>query len=257
MKLLLKVLVLVLFFATGVSAHNEKTDIILGVSPDYPPFEFIKDGELVGFDIDLARKLSELLGYNLTIKTLDFHGLIPSLKSGRVDFVMSGMNPTEKRAKQVDFSEIYYDSKFVLIFPESDFPNIESGEYIEYDFNNKKIGTQLGSLMEQKLKSIKSESENMEILSIVDATFLLQELKKKTVDAVFLDDAVAKRALSKVKGFKYLYMKGSETSEEGMAIAFKKGSSLTKQFNNALTSLQEQGFIEDLKEKWLVNFSVN
>ena len=97
---------------------NSKADakiLRLGLSADYPPFEFKKDGRVVGFDVELAEELAKDLGYSLEIQDMDFSALIPSLTSGRVDFVMSGMAVNEERKKNIDFSDIYYTGKFAVI----------------------------------------------------------------------------------------------------------------------------------------------
>ncbi|MBE6345375.1 MAG: transporter substrate-binding domain-containing protein, partial [Spirochaetaceae bacterium] len=88
--------------------------IILGTSADYPPYEFhsMVDGKdtIVGFDISIAQEIAKDLGVELEIKDMNFDGLLAALVSGNVDFVISGMTPTEERKQNVDFSDIYYEA---------------------------------------------------------------------------------------------------------------------------------------------------
>ena len=91
---------------------KEKGKIVIGTSADYPPYEFHKsiDGKdtIVGFDIEIAKEIAKDLGVELEIKDMKFDGLLAALQTGNIDFVAAGMNPTEDRKKNVDFSKIYY-----------------------------------------------------------------------------------------------------------------------------------------------------
>src|SRR4051812_42225136 len=89
-KILWSLILLAIQGCSG-SAKQEQKILRLGLSADYPPFEFKQDGKVVGFDVDLATELAQELGFSLEIQDMDFSALIPSLNSGRVDFVMSGM----------------------------------------------------------------------------------------------------------------------------------------------------------------------
>lgn len=77
--------------------------IVLGTSADYPPYEFHKviDGkdEIVGFDIEIAKQIAKDLGVELEIKDMKFDGLLAALQAGKIDFIVSGMTPTEERKR--------------------------------------------------------------------------------------------------------------------------------------------------------------
>ncbi|EQB44822.1 hypothetical protein CGLO_16387 [Colletotrichum gloeosporioides Cg-14] len=87
----------------------------MATSADYPPFES-KDGDkIVGFDVDLATALAKKNGYKLEIQDMDFASLVSALKTNKADIVLAGMTPTEKRKKQVDFSDVYYNAKNLVV----------------------------------------------------------------------------------------------------------------------------------------------
>lgn len=98
-------------------ANREK--LVMVTSADYPPYEFrdtaTGKNEIIGFDVDIAKRITQELGYDLEIRDSDFNGLIPALQAGRADFVMAGMTPTPERKKNVDFSDIYYEAKIQLL----------------------------------------------------------------------------------------------------------------------------------------------
>lgn len=118
----------------------------MGTSADYPPFES-KDGDkIVGFDVDLAEALAEKTGHEIEVKDMDFNGLVTALKTNKVDIVLSGMTPTPKRKKQVDFSNVYYTAHNMIVTKKS------SGIKSLDDLKGKTVGVQLGSIQEEKAK---------------------------------------------------------------------------------------------------------
>lgn len=82
---------------------KEKNKIVLGVSPDYPPYEFLTtengNKKVVGADIYLAEQVAKKLGVQVEIQQMAFDSLIAALNANKVDMVISGVNPTEERKK--------------------------------------------------------------------------------------------------------------------------------------------------------------
>src|SRR5690349_9795691 len=117
--------VLMLCIAFTFAACGQKSDtlskakkagkIIVGTSADYAPYEFhtMVNGKdtIVGFDIEIAKVVAKDLGVTLEIQDMGFDGLLPALNADKVDFVIAGMTPDEKRKQAVDFTNIYYVAK--------------------------------------------------------------------------------------------------------------------------------------------------
>ena len=86
-------------------------ELVLGTPGDFPPFSVTSaQGDLIGFDISLARELAKFMGVNLRIVRLPFHELIPNLKSGTVDMIMSGLSITPMRNMEIAFIGPYGNS---------------------------------------------------------------------------------------------------------------------------------------------------
>ncbi len=86
-------------------------ELVLGTPGDFPPFSVTSDqGDLIGFDISLARELAKSMNVNLRIARLPFHELIPSLEAGAVDMIMSGLSITPRRNMQIAFVGPYGNS---------------------------------------------------------------------------------------------------------------------------------------------------
>jgi polar amino acid transport system substrate-binding protein len=221
-----------------------KKTLIMGTMADFPPFEFIKDKKVRGFDIDLAHIIARKLGYSVYIKNMDLHDLIPALRTGKVDFVMSGLTVTPERKELVDFSIQYYTPQFAMLY-RRDKP-IKSYR----DIDNSVIGVSLGSTMESFLNKQKDLNviSNVTLVPLVRSSAAVQELKLGRLDGVFLEEAQAKIYMNRHNDMEYtLFPSGGQ----GYAVAFPKGSELLDQFNEVLISLRDSGELDSLKEKWL------
>ena len=152
---------------------KDKNKIVLGVSPDYPPYEFLTtengNKKVVGADIYLAEQVAKKLGVQVEIQEMAFDSLIAALNANKVDMVISGVNPTEERKKAVDFSDVYYTSKGIFVV-NKDSQEIKSVA----DLKNKKIGVQKGSTYETYAKEqLKMDEKNIQALT--DVPSLLQD----------------------------------------------------------------------------------
>ncbi len=111
-------LTLLLFFCWLVLPVSARDAAVLrvGMELSYPPFEMADaKGQPEGVSVDLARALAEKLARKLEILNIPFDGLIPSLKTGKIDIVLSSMTATPERAKAIDFSEPYLSTGLCLL----------------------------------------------------------------------------------------------------------------------------------------------
>lgn len=247
-------LFLIMILAVGVLAAcgetkdanaGDKKTLVMATSADYAPFEYIesdKSDEIIGFDVDLANAIAGKLGYEVEVKDMDFGGLIQSLKSGQADFVLAGMTPTEKRKKNVDFSDIYYTAQHMVISKkDSEIAAVE-------DLEGKTVGVQLGSIQEGKAEEI-NETVAITVENRNRIPELIQELKAGRFDAIIIEDTVAKGYLDKEADLTSFTI-SDDPEEAGSAIAFPKNSDLTEKFNQELQKMKENGELQELIVKW-------
>lgn len=216
--------------------------LIVGTSPDYPPFEFIisENGKskVVGADIDLAQKIAEKMGVKLEVKTMDFDALLPALQAGSVDMVITGMTPDETREKAVDFSDIYFKGENSVIVKSENADKIKS----EADLKKLNLGVQKGSTQETYVKDTLKKTD-YKALKVVPN--LMMDLKSGKIDAVVLNSKVAKINAGKYDGVKVVnglkLTNGGD--EEAMAIAVKKGDNkeFLKLINEEIKELTTSG----------------
>ena len=226
----------------NTAGTGDKKTLKMATSADFPPFESRNPkGEFVGFDIELAEMIAEELGYKLEIEDMKFDGLIGALQAKRVDMVMSGMSKDEKRVKNVDFSiEYNHSSEMFVSTKEAPMEDMES-------LKGKVVGVQLGTIQEEGAKTL-SEEYDFEVKRVDDAGMLIQEIKANRIDVAYMDKEVA---LGFVEVQDLFGFDDPTTSSPGMGVAFPKGSDLVKDVDEVIKELEENGKLDELKEKWL------
>ncbi len=228
----------------GSDDTGEKEVLTMATSADYPPFEtYNAEGEIVGFDIDIANLIAEELGYELKIEDMSFDGLVGALQAGRADIVMAGMNSSEDRKQNVDFSVDYHHSMFTFL-SSPDAP-VESLE----DLEGHTVGVQLGTVQEEGAKLL-AEEYGFEVKSVDDNGILIQELNTGRIVAGYMDKTVADGYLAEGD---LVAFDDTSTSTPGTAVAFPKGSELVDDVNQVLEELIDSGKIAELEEKWEIN----
>ena len=216
---------------------KSKGKLVVGTSADYPPYEFhaIKDGkdEIVGFDIDIAKEVAKDLGVELEVKDMDFDGLLVALQAGKVDMVFAGMTPTDERKENADFSDIYYTATHRFILRSGEEGSVKSFD----DLKGKKIGVQKGSIQEGIAKD---NFDAANIKSLAKVTDLVLDLKNNKVDAILIEEGVAKINCDKNKDIAVSDFVVKD-EDGGAAIALKKGSTeLQTEVNKTISKLKEE-----------------
>lgn len=91
-----------------LAAIQKRGELRVGLEAGYMPFEMLdKSGQLIGFDVDLARLMARKLGVKLTLVNQSWDGIIPALLTDKFDVLMGGMTITEERARRVAFCDPY------------------------------------------------------------------------------------------------------------------------------------------------------
>ena len=177
----MKKLVLAALLATFAAGASAADKINFGVSATYPPFESLDaSNQIVGFDIDLAKALCKQMQADCTFTNHAFDSLIPSLKFKKYDAVISGMDITPERSKQVAFTDPYYANSAVVI--------AKKGAYTSFDqLKGKRIGMENGTTHQKYLQDKHPEVKTVAYDSYQNAII---DLKNGRIDGVFGDTAV-------------------------------------------------------------------
>ncbi|MBA1433836.1 ABC transporter substrate-binding protein/permease [Bombilactobacillus bombi] len=217
---------------------KDKGTLVMGTSPDFPPYEFMAHGKskIVGMDVAIAQKIAQNMGVKLVIKSMDFDSLLVALQTGKVDMVMAGMSKTAKRAQSVDFSDVYFHGGMYMVIHEAD-----KNKYKTYkDLAGQAVGAQTGSI---QYNLVKDQAKKSTLKGMDKITDLILALQTHKVAAVVLDQASAEAYANNTNGLIAVDAK-FKIKVPGTAIAFPKGSqSLVNAANQSISEIKAKNLI--------------
>lgn len=176
---------------TDTKSESGKPVLVLGTSPDYPPYEFYSDSamtQFAGIDVEVAKYIADSMGMELQIEAMNFDNLVTSLSNGDFDMVLAACEYTEERALACDFSDPYYTDLPPVILVKT--ANLD--KYKTLDDINKAgviIGAQKNTTKAMAASDKFPEAANGMVLESLVPT-LITELKNGTIDLLVLDGNV-------------------------------------------------------------------
>ncbi|MCF2672441.1 MAG: basic amino acid ABC transporter substrate-binding protein [Fusobacterium varium] len=239
MKKLFKSLVMgAMVLSLSVTAFA-KEKIYVGTNAEFPPFEYLENGEIKGFDMELVNEIGKILDADIKIVDMAFDGLLPALQMKKVDLVIAGMTANEERMKTVSFTQPYYTASQVIIVKEGN-DSIKSFN----DLKGKKVGVMLGFTGDM----VVSEIEGVKIERFNAAYAGIMALQAGKVEAVVLDSEPAKNYVAQNKG---LVLADADAEQEEYAIAVRKNDKgLLEKVEKALKEIKENGTYDKLLQKY-------
>ncbi len=95
---------------------KQKGQFVVGLDDSFPPMGFRNDsGQIIGFDIDMAKEAAKRMGVKVVFKPVQWDGIILSLKNKDIDLIWNGLTITDKRKQQIDFSNVYLQNKQIIV----------------------------------------------------------------------------------------------------------------------------------------------
>ena len=219
-------------------------DLRIAFDIPYEPFEYRDDnGELTGFEVELATAMCEELQANCEFVIQAWDGMIPGLLARKFDLIMSSMSITPERAERVLFSEPYYITPGGWFGPESFNTDVTDMDAMK----DKTVGVQRGTTMDTYV------TENMggvvNIKRYTTAEDMVLDLEGQRLDVVFVDYPVGEQTVLNKEGYK-------EVGEpvklgEGVGVAMRKrDAKLADDVNAALKKLKEDGTYDTIMQKY-------
>lgn len=226
------------------SAEPAKTTLVVGVSADYAPFEFMypdESGELVygGIDISVAQYVADELGLTLQVENMSFDNLLTSLDKGDFDMVLSAMEATPDRLENADFSNGYYSDTPPAILVKAD---VADQYKTLADFNGKSVGAQTATTKLDMVNTIEGVTP-VALSSVLD---LVNELVYDKVDAILVDGGVAEQYAAANPDLVIADASSELPAAEPYCIAVAKGDpkGLLDGINAALAKMASENKIE-------------
>lgn len=217
-------------------------ELVVGTSADYPPYEFHTeiDGKdtIVGFDIAIAQAFADELGVELKLVDMAFESLLISLQKGDFDLVMAGLTPDEERAKTVDFTDVFFHNKQIVIIRAEDADKYVTTE----DMAGTTLGVQAGTVQETIAADLTDENKVVKLKKFPE---LIMELKTGKIDGVCTNTMVASAYVSAHPDLLCQDI-GIVWDNTGFAGAIQKGDNgeFMAFLNDTIAKLQEDGSID-------------
>ena len=226
----------------------------VGTSAEYSPYEFHKvvDGKdkIVGFDDFVVQEIAKDMGVKVEYEDMDFDGLLGALQADKVDIVLAGMTPDEKRKKSVDFSDIYYTNSNVCIVAKGKEDTIKKSE----DLKDLKVGVQKGTTQADYVTNTLGITNATQLKKIPD---LMLELQNGKIDVIVTGKAVAEINVQKYDNIAIGNTTvGDEVAETAAAAIKKSGkdvdnTSFIKSVNDTIKRLQDSGDMDKYMQEAL------
>ncbi len=233
------------FTAGSVSAE----DLRIGVEGAYPPFSSIDtNGNVVGFDIDIANALCEEMKANCTMVVQDWDGIIPALNAKKYHAIIASMSITPERKKKVDFSEKYYNSPARFLRKKG------SGiEITEEGMKGKTVGVQRGTIHDAFLTA---EFPNTEIKRYGTQDEAYLDAAAGRVDLLLADSIAMDDGFVKTPAGKDFELFGPSYNDPkyfgvGAGIAIRKtDTELRDRFSAAIKAIRANGVYKAINDKY-------
>ncbi|HSI42044.1 MAG TPA: ABC transporter substrate-binding protein [Xanthobacteraceae bacterium] len=242
-------LVLAAAASTGAAAKDWKT-VRIGTEGAYPPFNYVENNELKGFDIDIGKALCEKMKVTCTFVAQDWDGIIPALMAGKYDAIVASMSITEERQKQISFSKKYYKTPATFAVPKDS----KLTETSPAALKGKVLGAQASTIHSNYLEDIYGKAgAEVKLYGKQDEANL--DLANGRLDAVLADKVVLLEWLNSKDGGCCKFV-GAEYTDakyfgEGVGVGIRKADTdLVALFNKAIDEIIADGTYKKINDKY-------
>ena len=228
--------------------------LVLGLDDAFPPMGYkdTETGDIIGFDIDIAKEVCSRLGIELKLQPIDWNNKQSELENGNVDCLWNGFSKTPERDEQFNLSIPYMkNEQIILVKTDSDYQTLE-------DLAGKTIGVQADSSAESALEAEENKEfkDSLgEIVKIEDYAMAVLEIQNGTIDAISIDEVVARFYLNNDPDA-YRILSDSDgnalsLATEDYVIGFRKSdNALKEKVEEALREMSSDGTMKTISEEW-------
>ena len=238
-KIFLMFAMIFMFAACGGNKEAAQKVYVVGTNAEYPPFEYVENGEIAGFDAEIIKEAAKRMGIEYKWLNTNFDGLIPALQTKKVDIVIAGMSVTPEREKAVNFSIPYLTSNVAIV------TNSKNPIKDMNDLSGKSYGVELGTTKEASARKI----DGAEVVPFSSTTGALVALKSGKIDGIVLDESVSSKYIEKNPE---LVLVGIMEGEPKAAAFNKDDKELMENFSKVLEEMITDGTVAELREKYKI-----
>ncbi|BHH85152.1 transporter substrate-binding domain-containing protein [Desulforhopalus sp. 52FAK] len=253
MTLLLAVVLAVVTFSSNsafavdsLAAIQKRGVLRVGMEPGYMPFELTnKKGDIIGFDVDMAKRMAKAMGVELELVSTAWDGIIPALLTDKFDVIMSGMTLTQERNLTVNFASPYILIGQSILLKKELADSVKSYK----DLNDAKftVASKLGTTGEQATKRMIG---NAKYISYETEQEGVMELVNGKIDAFIYDLPFNSIAVGQKGAGKIVHLDEPFTKEP-LAWAIKRGDvDFLNWLNNFMAQVKYDGVYDKIYKKW-------
>ncbi len=253
MKKVLALVLAAMLLVCGLAGCGAKGKVVVGYTI-YEPMNYLdENGELTGFDTELAQAVFDGLGYEVIFKEIKWESKYTELNTGAIDCIWNGFTANSadddgvQRADKVDFSYNYMENQQVIVVKD------DSGIATVEDLKGKIADAEIGSAGESYAKGL---DESIIFKGATKQTDCLLSVKSGNADFAVLDMQLANSYCGKGDYANLKVVDALSSDLEYYAIGFKKGSDLTAKVNGQLEKLAADGTLQTIADKYKLGNSV-
>ena len=255
-KIFMIAMLLIEMLSTGCSFDFSSNDlgimkrekIKIGLDDEHAPMGFRDEkGEIVGFDVDLAKEAAKRMNVEVEFIPIDWANKKEEITSGNVDMLWNGCDITDERKEYMTFSKPYMENRQILMAKKGSTQNIHSIN----DLEGKIVGTQAGSNSEDYI----NDNEDLKSSLAGFKTYLnfkeaFEDLDNNLVDILIVDEIVARYEMAVNPGkFEIIEFTVGPSTEFG--IGFRKDNlELRDKVQNVFDSMVKDGTTKRISEQW-------
>jgi polar amino acid transport system substrate-binding protein len=235
--------------SAGTSAHTRASAGSLTFCSDitYPPEEFYQGTKPAGSDIDIGNEVAKRMGMTAKFANTGFDGIIAALEAKKCDAVISGMNDTPARRKQVNFVD-YLSVGQSLMVRKGNPEKIRKLSDLSGKAVSVEVGTTNKDFLDAESKKLKAAGKkSIDVVTFPKDTDAANALKTNKVDAYFGDSPVVAYYIGRDKSFAFA---GAPVNPIPVGIAVRKGDALEGKIRGAVSTLYKNGTIKKILAKW-------
>lgn len=230
------------------SSTLDKDELIIGLDDTFVPMGFKDEsGELVGFDVELAKAVAEKLGKKVKFQAIDWSMKETELNSGNIDLIWNGYSINDERKEKVEFSNPYLNNRQVIITLSDSSINTKK------ELEGKKVGAQDQSSSVDAVKAdgdIEEKFDGGKLVTFETNNDALMDLEAGRLDAIVADEILARYYMKERGEDKYKVL-DEDFGDEQYGVGIKKGDTeFVEQFNKALKETIESGTAGEISKKW-------
>lgn len=224
---------------------KETGELVVGLDDAFPPMGFRgENGDIVGFDIDLAKEVAKRMDVELKLQPIDWDTKVLELNNNNIDLIWNGLTITEERQKEILFTRPYMEDKQLIVTLADSDINEKS------DLKDKLIGCQMeSSSYDAMQKDEETFNSFKEVIQLPNNNDVFMDLTAGRIDAMVVDEVVGRYYMAKNPGEYKVLTDHFGLEEFGIGLRMED-KALKQEIEKILDEMIEDGTAEEISNEW-------